>query len=61
MDRKQIHVKEAGIVMPSPAMAGICPYCRKALSKGEALKRKIKKVCRCKNCGKTIDERYIIY
>lgn len=56
-----MHVKEAGIVMPSPAMAGICPYCRKALSKGEALKRKIKKVCRCKSCGKTIDERYIIY
>lgn len=61
MDRKGLNIREAGIVSPSPVWADRCPYCREKLSKAEALKRKVRKVYRCKNCGKTIDERYIIY
>lgn len=38
-----------------------CPFCYEKLGKMEVLKRKTKKVCKCKKCNKIIDERFVIY
>lgn len=37
-----------------------CPFCYEDLGRIELLRRKVNKICRCKKCGKIIDERYII-
>lgn len=50
-----------GIVKQSDIMLKICPHCHKKLTNREVLQRKTKKICRCKMCGKVIDERYIVY
>lgn len=31
-----------------------CPFCGKVLGKAEFIKRKVKKYCKCKNCGKMV-------
>ena len=38
-----------------------CPFCHRELGMAEVLKRKATKMCKCKCCGKIIDERYINY
>lgn len=50
-----------GVVKPSDIMLGICPHCGRKLSKLKLFQRKRKKTCKCRNCGKKIDERYVIY
>lgn len=37
-----------------------CPFCFGELGKVELLRRKLNKICRCKNCGKIIDERNLV-
>lgn len=37
-----------------------CPYCYGSLGGIEILRRKVRKICRCKNCGTIINERNII-
>lgn len=39
----------------------MCPYCSKNMGRMELWKRKIRKTCRCRKCGKLIDERNIVW
>ena len=50
-----------GVMRQSAWTKGICPFCYKDLGKIELIKRKTKKKCTCKNCGKLIDERNIVW
>ncbi|MCI8785904.1 MAG: hypothetical protein HFI84_04495 [Eubacterium sp.] len=34
-----------------------CPFCFGELGRIEGMRRRIRKVCRCKNCGQVIDEK----
>lgn len=36
-----------------------CPFCCEKLELKEFFQRKIKKVCKCKKCGRKIDERVL--
>lgn len=38
-----------------------CPFCFEDLGKAELMKRKLKKNCVCKNCGRAIDERNVVW
>lgn len=38
-----------------------CPYCCRKLDGVEFMKRKVLKICTCRHCRKTIDERYIVW
>jgi len=40
-------------------LKGKCPYCHQSLGGIEKLKRKMKKIYKCKKCNSVIDERYI--
>lgn len=41
-------------------LKGECPYCFGKLGKIESLRRKARKICKCKKCGRIVDERYIV-
>ena len=38
-----------------------CPFCNEYLGKIEIMKRKVTKICRCKNCGKLILDVHIVW
>lgn len=48
-----------GFVAPPEWYWKVCPYCKKPLGRIEIMKRKMKKVCTCRNCKKILDERNI--
>lgn len=48
------------IAQEPPWRQGRCPFCYAKLGNVEMLKRKIRKVYKCKECGIVIDERFII-
>ena len=38
-----------------------CPYCFEKLGLPARLSRNMKRICKCKKCKKTIDERFIVW
>ena len=38
-----------------------CPYCYKKLGLLERLARNVKRIFKCRKCGQTIDERFIVW
>lgn len=50
-----------GVVAQPGWQKGRCPYCNFELGFLENLKRNIKRTCKCKKCGKRIDERFLIW
>lgn len=38
-----------------------CPFCFEELGRIEGMRRRIRKVCRCKSCGSVIDEKWMFW
>ncbi len=45
-----------GIIRRPEWVQELCPFCGKRLGRIEIVWRKVRKICKCKNCGKIIDE-----
>ena len=54
-------MKKIGIVAPPNCMQKKCPFCMENLDTLEYLKRKSTKMCRCKKCGRIINDKIIVY
>lgn len=49
-----------GVTAQPEWLRGKCPFCQEELGKIEIIKRKVRKICKCRNCGRIIDEKYIV-
>lgn len=53
-------MKLKGVAAQQEWQSGKCPFCYQTLGKVEILRRKVKRICKCKSCGRIIDERFIV-
>lgn len=44
-----------------PELRNRCPYCYEPISSAERIRRKVIRVCKCKKCGKIVDERFVVW
>ena len=54
-------MEDRGVRMRPKWQNRMCPYCCKNLGRMEMWKRKLRKTCRCRECGRVIDERNIVW